>query len=357
MKGSMDTVNCITDAIGPLLYGLKDPKIKTATNDFFLKDVNAYVADLVNISQRLNDSAQVDSDIKESFFKSTDSVLNKAQTLEKKLDSGIAIKKAKQAYRTIISPWIYQGKIVERAFAKPRGYPGDYFTLEQIYNNKPESTGIGCYSDLYFLANEYAAAVRKRKDTMKEILSDFISSSSLSRINILNIACGSCREIKELFIDDEYKTKKQIIFNLVDQDEEALGFVDKIIPKRQSLIFNCVQEDVMNLSRKVTYQEQLKSQDFIYSIGLCDYLPDRVLRQLIEFCLSVLSESGRLILAHKDITRCNPMAPDWFCDWKFYPRTEEEFKRLIQSAKDKKMTFEKTVREKSGRIFFITTRK
>ncbi|MBL7069310.1 MAG: PilZ domain-containing protein [Candidatus Omnitrophica bacterium] len=336
-----------------------DKFAKTITDDsarsrferFFLTEVDEYISKVIDITRRLKYSGISKDLANEEFFKCTDEVLEKAEDLESSVKQKRELKQAKHFFRTIISHWIYKGKIVKRAFDKPRGYPGDYGSIEQIYDNKPLSENIGYHSDAYFLANEYAVAVRNRKERIKDIISEFIDKSNLSSFKVLNVACGSCRELREMF-KDKTSISKKVILNLLDHDAEALEFSKKTLPKIDGLELNFIKEDIMKLSKNSPFAEKLKGQDLIYSLGLCDYLPDRVLKKLICFCLSALSVKGSLVLTHKDINNSRPIAPDWFCDWKFYPRTEEEFTNLIFSAKDG-VFIKNVAREASNKILFV----
>ena len=106
------------------------------------------------------------------------------------------------------------------------------------------------------------------------------------------------------------------------------------------------------------YAKRFGSQNLIYSIGLADYLPDRVLKKLIRFCFDLLSQKGKLIFAfkYKERDPFAPLPPDWFCDWKYYPRTEDEFKTIIGriGINGSQVSFS---RERDGYIFFTNINK
>jgi hypothetical protein len=214
-------INTYTSGI---LEKIEDHSLKDKILAFLQNDFKRYVTELAKLNRKIEYNDVSKDEAEKLFFLITNEMMQKAENLEKSVAQRIVIKRVKQSFRELIGSWIYKGVIVKRAFEKPRGYPGDYKTLEEIYNNQPLSDGIGYYSDKYFLENEYAVAVRNRKDKMKEILANFIKYSNNPTINILNLACGSCREIKELFIDDNFFTDKKITFTLVDQDEEVLDF-------------------------------------------------------------------------------------------------------------------------------------
>jgi len=344
----------ITPLIDSILDNVKDASAKEAILNYFIEDVSRYMRYMEEVSPS---EEKFNSQIYAEITQITDETIAKGKQLEHTIGHKVTIKKIKEVFRTLVGNWAYKGIIVKRGFEKPRGYPGDYKILEWIYDNVPLSKGPGLYYDTHFLDNEYAAAVRNRKDKMKEILANFVERSNLKAIRILNIACGSCRELKQLFTDKNFKPTQKIEFNLVDQDEEALGFCKGFLKNSPRIAFNFLQQNVFDYIKNGNkYSEILGKQDLVYSIGLTDYLPDRVLKSLLLFFFNLLEPGGQLIIAHKDIDKCNSAIPDWFCDWTFYPRNENDLLNLIDKAglRDFKVTVE---REPSKVIFFVTISK
>jgi len=246
--------------------------------------------------------------------------------------AGIEIKKA---FRDLIGPWVYKSRIIRLAYEKPRGYPGDYEMLEFIYNDRTVTPGAGKYLDRYFLNNGYAEAVRQRKNKMAEIIARRLEAASVP-VRVLDIACGSCREILDI-LGSRTPLAGRLDLTILDQDTEAVDFSERRLKKvAPSLRIQCVKQDVLNLLKPeaVAPYPFLKNQDLVYSIGLADYFPDRILMKFIRGCMDLLSPIGEFVLAHKDrdADHHSPLLPDWFCDWKFYPRNEWKVGELIRAA-------------------------
>lgn len=348
----------VRSKMNSFFHETKDAVLESKINGFFLSGVFQHVSELTQLSEEIaarHTAAYSDEGYKR-FSASVDHILNEGKALEESIDQKIVVNKLKDAFREIVAHWIYQGEIVKRAFEQPRGYPGDYFTLEKIYDNQPYSKAIGFYSDRYFLDNEYAVAVRGRKTKIQEILDDAIIHSYHDQVNILDIACGPSREVRELLSKNKYGDKK-IYLNLLDHDEEALSFSDKNLPRLENISYRFIKENVLELSKSEKLKNELRDQDIIYSIGLADYLPDRVLKKMVEFCSSILREGGRFILTHKDIDKCDPAAPDWFCKWKFHPRTEKDVVALVESSVLPGVKVADVQREESGRVIFVIAKK
>jgi len=92
-------------------------------------------------------------------------------------------------------------------------------------------------------------------------------------------------------------------------------------------------------------------QDLIYSVGLYDYLPDKVLKKLLTAQMNLLKEGGKMILAFKDCDAYDKTVYDWICDWQFVQRTETQVFDLLTDIgiRNQDVT---TSRDKSGIILF-----
>ncbi len=322
--------NFVMDQADYIVKLISDPGIERKVRGFFIKDVKNYLEELALLEKETYQKGPTDiGQVKLSRLNSE--ILKKGERLEKTISNSIVLKEIKRRFRVLVGGFAYQSFIVKRATDKPLGYPGDYELLEAIYDNCLLSEGIGLYFDKSFLDNNYAVAVRNRKDKMKIILSEFINSSALPIVKILNLACGSCREIKEL-PSGPIVRKNRIVFECVDQDENALEFAKGALGKLPGNIeIKFYRENILDMLDKPSYYDGLMGkQDLIYSIGLADYLPDRILKRLILFCFRLLRPRGRLIITHKDIDKYKPLEPDWFCNWTFIPRNREKLANLMR---------------------------
>ncbi|MDP8298041.1 MAG: methyltransferase domain-containing protein [Candidatus Orphnella occulta] len=335
-----------------------NPELREKVTCFIAKDCKEYICKFDAISRGLKNSSITKDEADNRVKNITDSILQKGNNLESLIDNKVAIKKVKEAFRAICGPLGYKGRVVKRAFDKPRGYPGDYLMIEAVYDNKSISKGIGSSCDMYFLNDRYATAVRNRKDLMRQKLIHFLSNSDAVQINVLNIACGSCREIDEIFSAKSIPDRKYK-FTLIDHDDEALLFSKKALSssKSKKIELEFLQHDISNyIKEQDRYVKILGKQDLVYSIGLADYLPDRILKKLILFCSKLLKPKGSLILAHKDKDAYKPVSTDWWCDWTFYPRNEDKLLNIIKECG--MGTFDISIdREKSKTIIFITLTK
>lgn len=323
----------IKTKIKGLLDEISSSEVQQNVYDFFINDVLFYINEVLKLIPIISQQKSYSLELEKKLGCLSTQVLLKGHSLEKSISDKKIIEKVKHNYRQLVGDLIYKSIIMKRAFEKPRGYPGDYKMLEIIYDNKPISKGFGEYFDNYFLKSDYAVAVRIRKDRLREMLQSFINETKLNKINILNIACGSCREIKELL--SNLKTKTFITFYCLDWDDEALKFSRETLfhSRVKNVEFEFIKEDVMNTIRGETAVQSREKQNLIYSIGLIDYLPDIALKKLISALYNFLEKNGKLILTHKDKEKeFAPVPPDWACDWKFVSRNKEEVVKLFYNS-------------------------
>ncbi len=320
--------------------------------DKIIKNIKMLKSQLIDI--RKVSFYKKEKNIENRVFKILDNFFYEAEIAQSKIKNSVLITKLKHIFRSSIDEFLVQSRLIRRGYFKPRGYPGDYQIIEAMYNDKPISKNIGFLLDKYFLQSSYVQAVRDRKDKMKDILKQFINRTEPSNIKILNLACGSCREIRELF-NEGFSTKKRISLILLDQDRQALNFAKKEIgnlPANWDL--NFLQENILNFFKNKKYMlEKFGFQDLIYSIGLADYLPDSVLGPLALHSFRLLSNHGELIIAHKNIRPFPSSVSDWGADWKFIPRTANGLKQLIKKYIVRTRFFQQIFFISKKRIYFL----
>ena len=329
--------------------------IRPQVEGFFNKDVRQWHKGLSALFHEMANGKLELGDIEEKLAALNNDIFLKGYALEEIVDS-VGMKKIKQLFRELTGCWFYQSPVVKMAYEKPRGYPGDYELFEIIYNGKPlakEST-VGFYFDKYFLNNAYSQAVRTRKNKMKNILQDLIENNSSRCLRLLNVACGPCREIRELLSEPLLTSRANLHFTGLDNDEGALRFsksaLDKLPP---SITARFLNENVLDLFRSNKYYDLIGKQNVIYILGLTEYLPDRVFKKLMYFLSQLLDDKGTLVITYKDKDIPFPsLPPDWVCDWAFIKRSKDN---LVDAAKglglDKySLRIEK---EGTGTIFFL----
>ncbi len=333
-----------------------DKELKGKVESFFNRDVRQFHEDMSALDQEI----KKDTINPEAAEKKTATLINelllKGNNLEKAVNDERSMKKIKQLFREITGCWYYKSPILKMAYDKPQGYPGDYKLFDMIYDKKPvaEKKTLGFYYDNYFLNNGYACAARARKNKMKNILQDLIENSDLKTIKLLNVACGPSREIRELLCDPEVASRKELVFTGLDNDEDSLKFSQskfKDLPPNFKV--RLLKENVLSLFRDKKYYDLIGKQDIIYILGLTEYLPDRIFRNLTKFLFELLNDKGMLVITYKDAAIEFPsLPPEWLCDWAFIKRTKDDLIETTKALGSDKFSL-KIEREGTGTIFFL----
>ncbi|MDD4179055.1 MAG: class I SAM-dependent methyltransferase [Candidatus Margulisbacteria bacterium] len=336
-------------AIEEINQMIVDNSQKQQIFSFFDNEVAAYVELLIKLEKDIaRNPALLDTAIQTTLNEATMKIIKRGYELGNTIGDKKIIDKIKNAFRETIMPWMSKSLIMYRGLTKPKGYPGDFQMLEYIYNGVSISQGIGKYFDEGFLTSDLTQAVINRKNMMREQLIKEISKPQMS---ILNLACGSCREIREL---PETVLTLSPFFDCVDFDSEALEYSkNKLASKKIDI--NYVKGDIIEVIKDEA-NELFHNKDIIYSIGLIDYLPDRILKRIIASCLKGLKSRGKIILTIKDRDVYNPIREDWLTDWKFIPRNNQDIDGLIKEVGGGQISLTEYRDESQIIIFLVITK-
>jgi extracellular factor (EF) 3-hydroxypalmitic acid methyl ester biosynthesis protein len=309
--------------------------------------------ELASIEKRCADPTESGEGILDAVKNACDRVLSVCAEVERVLQDKDVIREARVMFYEKTDSILSKSYLIKRTRTWPQGYQGDYKTLETIYRKTPHSSGIGYYLDLMGLNAPVAEGVRNRIKKLSEILRGELLERQQPLI--LNIACGSCRELMEI-APEIISSHARII--CIDTDNDALAFAQDrltyagVIEQVELRKYNALRmfDDEMNLM-------EFGPQDVIYSVGLFDYLPDDFLVKLLRALYNLLHPKGKLIAAFKDAARYRSQAYHWFCNWDgFLQRTETDFLRILKQAGIPDSSLSSS-REESGIIVFYTATK
>jgi extracellular factor (EF) 3-hydroxypalmitic acid methyl ester biosynthesis protein len=235
-------------------------------------------------------------------------------------------------YRREVLPYLLLAQTAERWYSKPRGYAGDFMTIEQFYQNQPKGTGrIGTILDRCFLELPTANAVRNRRLLLVDEIRSTLSQKENGDVTrVSSLASGPAREIFDVFqqLDDPGK----LYVTLVDVDLQALAFVsDKARRRKWRKRLRFVPGNLIDV---VNGRQELgiESQDLIYSIGLIDYFSDNFVVRLLDYIHSKLRPGGRVILGNFHPRNPTRALMDYVLSWELIYRTEDEMHRLFQQS-------------------------
>ncbi|NLF69191.1 MAG: cyclic nucleotide-binding domain-containing protein [Candidatus Anammoximicrobium sp.] len=229
-------------------------------------------------------------------------------------------------------PYLLLTASAERMFVKPRGYAGDFLSIEEIYENRGQGKGhLGPVIDRCFLDLSGAKAVRNRRGLLVEEIRRTCRGVPEGLVRFTSLACGPAEEVFDVL--QEPALASRLHATLIDIDEQALSFVreravqrglrERLTLEQQNLIYLAVGR----------HRLELPPQDLVYSVGLIDYFNDAFVLKLMDYAHALLRPGGRLILGNFHPVNSSRAIMEHVLDWKLIHRTEDEMHRLFAASK------------------------
>jgi extracellular factor (EF) 3-hydroxypalmitic acid methyl ester biosynthesis protein len=244
---------------------------------------------------------------------------------------GENISGVEDALKAELLPFIQLSETGNRYYAKPRGYAGDYQTLEMIYANAPAGVGrVGRLIDSCMLNLAAAKAIRNRRHLLAaEMQSSFMAAAK--EFHVASLGCGPAREVFDVY--ERADDRGRLHVACVDIDREALGYVEARC--REHGLADRVGTLHANLIYLATGKQELDlaPQDLIYSAGLLDSLSDELALTLIDWIYDKLRPGGRAMLANFHPRNPSRGLMDHVLDWRLTHRDEAQMSALFQKSR------------------------
>jgi 2-polyprenyl-3-methyl-5-hydroxy-6-metoxy-1,4-benzoquinol methylase len=241
-----------------------------------------------------------------------------------------------EVWRRELGRWIEQAPILDRTNKRPRGYPGDSEMMRMIYANDYRGpTPVGRLLHKHSVSTPAGDAVRNRRALVADELSALANSRGPDEppMTLLSVACGPAHEIADIFTTPAAFGKFRIV--LLDQDPEALseareniGVVERQYPGHRVDV-RYEQASIGSLLRSGPKRNSLGKFDFIYSMGLYDYLDKRTAQKLTNALFDMLQPGGTLLLGNYSTSNPTRTYLEYWCDWWLVYRTPDEFAALL----------------------------
>jgi CRP-like cAMP-binding protein/SAM-dependent methyltransferase len=234
------------------------------------------------------------------------------------------------ALKAELLPLVQLSETGKRYYAKPRGYAGDFQTLETIYRNTPSGTGVGRVLDTCMLNLAAAKAIRNRRHLLAaEILASFTAAPK--EFHVASLGCGPAWEIFDVF--ERADDRGRLYVSAIDIDREALTYVEA--RSREQDVADRIRTFHANLIYLATGRQELDlaPQDLIYSAGLIDSFSDDLAVTLIDWMHDKLRPGGRVLIANVHPRNPSRGLMDHVLDWRLIHRDEAQMSALFQKSK------------------------
>jgi extracellular factor (EF) 3-hydroxypalmitic acid methyl ester biosynthesis protein len=224
-------------------------------------------------------------------------------------------------------PYFGLSRLIDRSFVKPRGYAGDYLTLQMVYDDGPGGDRrLGRYIDRWFLDIPASRAVKNRRQLLRDIILDVARANEGRPTGITSLACGPARELFDVLGDDDHPDLRA---TCVDIDNEALTYAQNIA--HRAGVADNISFVRANVVRLALGREtiELRNQDLVYSVGLIDYLRDDLVVKLLDWIYDRLCPGGAAVVGNFDVGNPNKTFMDHVLEWKLFHRTAEDLVNLF----------------------------
>ncbi len=227
--------------------------------------------------------------------------------------------------------------LLQRAWSKPLGYPGDFECMNYMYFRPFEgATLYGKALHLAACASLPACAVRARKDLVKQEILRLVQQGRPGRpVRIASIAAGPSQEVFEMLSECKVLPHAMEVV-LFDQDRAALSFAQRRLAplverhgKRLKLVV--LQDSIRRLLHDPSLFSALGPFDIVFSSGLFDYLRLDLAAQLTGNLVGHLAPAGRALIGNMAPHNPARWVFEHHLDWNLLYRTHEqmlEFGRL-----------------------------
>jgi extracellular factor (EF) 3-hydroxypalmitic acid methyl ester biosynthesis protein len=230
-----------------------------------------------------------------------------------------------------------QDPFTERAFSKPRGYPGDAVMLDYIYRPRQlVLTEIG--TAIHFLTTNVSAAksIIWRRNHLGAEISKTVDRTRHARI--LSVASG---HLRELDIVRTMVAQRDFEIVALDQDGESL---QEAVNSNPDFNISPINKSISHLFKA----SDTEKYDMIYSAGLFDYLPTKTASNLLSRLLEMLAPSGRLLVGNYAPENYGRGYMEGMMGWSLLYRAEGELEAMLRSDRDASV-----YRDEPGNVVYL----
>ncbi|MGE0816556.1 MAG: class I SAM-dependent methyltransferase [Vicinamibacterales bacterium] len=223
-----------------------------------------------------------------------------------------------------------QSPFIRRLQEWPRGYPGDFETVEYILEQRNRATPgtLAYYLEQYALdspiAQQHRNKVALQAQTLLDAVADAEEEGRAARILVL--ACGSGADVA---LVQRSLVRRDVQIVLLDQDHDALAFA----MARLGALRDRVAPVGRNVLKGLGSVRDLGPYDLVLAGGLFDYLPDAVAVSLLRYVHDrLLAPGGRMFFTN--IAEDDPYRLWIEClgNWNLIHRSAADVSRLAARA-------------------------
>lgn len=221
----------------------------------------------------------------------------------------------------------HTSSFVARAQDWPRGYQGDFETIEYLcdgLNHVSVEDVVGYCIEEYTLNSRITQQHRNKVHLQADVILKCCQSKKAARV--LSLGCGGARDLRTI---GSLLENTDAEFVLCDSDADALEFARSqlgLLADRTRFVHGKVPRVVNRL-------KSLGKFDLVVAGGLFDYLPNRWIElMLTEIWEHLLNENGQIFFTNIAFNNPYRVWMEYLADWSLIERSEEDIERLCRDA-------------------------
>ncbi|HET8541314.1 MAG TPA: class I SAM-dependent methyltransferase [Anaeromyxobacter sp.] len=237
--------------------------------------------------------------------------------------------------RRQIWPYILSSAFLKRTNLRPRGYAGDAETMCLLYENG--YAGATVFEKLlhkHQMEADAAKAVRNRRaiiaSGLREVAARFPATPPHG-FAFMSLASGPAWELRDVYLQPE--DFQRFRCTLLDQDPHALALAQELIAKVERerggrIAATFLSESVRTMIRTRDMAQRFGRFQYIYSMGLFDYLTPPVAKAVLARVFELLVPGGTIVVGNYHARSTTRVYMDYWVDWPLYYRTEDTLREL-----------------------------
>jgi extracellular factor (EF) 3-hydroxypalmitic acid methyl ester biosynthesis protein len=242
-------------------------------------------------------------------------------------------------------PIAIESPFCRQAFHKPLGYAGDYECMRLIIRDIDEGeTLFEKFINHSVGMLKMARMVRSRGQYIRRKIVELCREREADRIGegmvkIMSIACGPAEELCDLLEDESFDPAVPVHLYLVDQDDNALAYSHRKLKARLYRRPDRFKIHFLHVSIKQIIEEtdlagRIGGADFIYTMGMMDYMPDWIAGRIMDSLFNMLSPGGVMYIGNIRPGVETSWIAEFLFDWRLHYRSGEELLKLAGNIID-----------------------
>jgi extracellular factor (EF) 3-hydroxypalmitic acid methyl ester biosynthesis protein len=224
-------------------------------------------------------------------------------------------------------PLLMLSAILDRSYAKPRGYAGDFSTIELLYRDQPEGAArLGPRIDRWTLDLACVQAVKNRRPMMAETIRTLAAERTDGPLCVASLASGPARELFDVLASPDAPDVRALC---IDIDSEALRFASETAAALGVADRMTFAQDNLIKMAFGTGRTEVAPQHLIYSVGLIDYLEDELVLALLDWIHRHLAPGGTTVIGNFDPRNPDRAFMTHLLEWPLIYRTADHLRGLF----------------------------